>query len=165
MDAAVLDPRQQRGLVLANGSRIKRLTDSTWLVPSATSSGGYVVDTSTRTCSCPAFELRSVRCKHQWAVSYARHEVTAPDGSKVITETMRVTYRQNWPAYNAAQCEEKERVQMLLRGLCAGIKQPPYRSIGLIRQRSGSQARSIHTRRRCSRTRRGWTGGFIRPVL
>lgn len=130
MDAAVIDPRQQRGLVLANGSRIKRLTDSTWLVPSATSSGGYVVDTSTRTCSCPDFELRSVRCKHQWAVSYARHEVTAPDGSKVITETMRVTYRQNWPAYNAAQCEEKERVQMLLRGLCAGIKQPPYRGRG-----------------------------------
>lgn len=130
MDTVSTDFRQARGLVLAKGKRIKRLTDNTWLVPSATSSGGYVVDTTARTCSCPDFELRMVRCKHQWAVSYARHEVTAPDGSKVVTETMRVTYKQDWPAYNAAQCEEKERVQLLLRGLCEGIQAPPYRGRG-----------------------------------
>ena len=37
----------------------------------------------------------------------------------------RITYRQDWPAYTRAQCEEKERVQLLLRGLCDGITQPP----------------------------------------
>ena len=36
----------------------------------------------------------------------------------------RVTYSQNWPAYNAAQTHEKERVAELLRGLCDGVSQP-----------------------------------------
>lgn len=48
-----------------------------------------------------------------------------PDGTIVVTEGLRITYPQNWPAYNRAQCEEKERVQILLRGLCDGIVQPP----------------------------------------
>jgi hypothetical protein len=38
---------------------------------------------------------------------------------------MKIAYRQNWPAYNAAPCEEKERAAVLLRGLCDGIVQPP----------------------------------------
>jgi transposase len=53
---------------------------------------------------------------------------TASDGSQVVTETVKVTrktYTQNWPAYNAAQCAEKETVQVLLRGLCDGIQAPP----------------------------------------
>jgi hypothetical protein len=38
---------------------------------------------------------------------------------------MRVTYTQDWTAYNAAQTHEKERVTELLRALCDGISQPP----------------------------------------
>jgi transposase len=38
---------------------------------------------------------------------------------------MRVTYAQNWAAYNAAQTTEKEHVQILLRGLCDGIVPAP----------------------------------------
>jgi hypothetical protein len=41
-----------------------------------------------------------------------------------VTATARITYKQAWPAYNRAQCEEKHRVQLLLRGLCDGIVQP-----------------------------------------
>ena len=41
-----------------------------------------------------------------WAVSYARHEVIAPDGSKVVVETVKITYSQDWPRYNAAQVNE-----------------------------------------------------------
>jgi hypothetical protein len=51
--------------------------------------------------------------------------VALPDGTTVTTEA-RITYSQNWPAYNAAQCDEKHRVQLLLRGLCDGIVQPPH---------------------------------------
>ena len=39
-------------------------------------------------------------------------------------EQWRVTYGQNWPAYNAAQTSEKATVEGLLRALCAGISQP-----------------------------------------
>ena len=44
---------------------------------------------------------------------------TAPDGSKTVTEkvittvTRRTTYPQNWPAYNAAQTQEKAAHQQL----------------------------------------------------
>jgi len=41
-----------------------------------------------------------------------------------VTETLRVTYRQEWPAYNAAQTHEKERVATLLHDLSATIDKP-----------------------------------------
>jgi len=50
---------------------------------------------------------------------------TRPDGTTTVTQTVRVTYAQDWPAYNAAQTHEKARVADLLRGLCDGIVQPP----------------------------------------
>jgi transposase len=42
-----------------------------------------------------------------------------------VTQTTRVTYRQDWPVYNAAQTHERGRFLELLRGLCDGIVQPP----------------------------------------
>lgn len=123
---ATVDARQQRGLAIARAksARIKHVAGSTWLVPSQTNpSGGYAVDVSRQTCSCPDHEDRGVRCKHLWAVAYFRQEVTLLDGTTIVTE-QRVTYSQNWTAYNRAQCEEKDRVQLLLRGLCDGIAQP-----------------------------------------
>jgi len=121
-----LDARQQRALAIVRdrGKRIKHVSGSRWLVPSQTNaSRGYVVDAEQRTCSCPDHEDRGVACKHIWAVVYFRAEVTLLDGATVVTE-QRVTYSQNWTAYNRAQTEEKDRVQLLLRGLCDGIAQP-----------------------------------------
>lgn len=124
----VLDARQQRALAIVrsdSAKRIKHVSGARWLVPSQSSAtGGYVVDADAQTCSCPDHEERGAKCKHIWAVVYLRQEVALPDGTTVTTEA-RVTYRQEWPAYNRAQCEEKERVQLLLRGLCDGIVQPP----------------------------------------
>ena len=37
----------------------------------------------------------------------------------------RPTYPQNWPAYNAAQTTEKDKFQVLLHGLCAGLATAP----------------------------------------
>src|SRR5215831_16971446 len=42
-----------------------------------------------------------------------------------MNETVKVTYKQNWPAYNAAQTEEKERFIVLLDVLCKLVDQPP----------------------------------------
>ena len=113
-------------------ARFRQIAGDTYLVPSASSNGsaGYVVDMAAGKCTCPDFEERGLPCKHQWAVRYHRHELEMPDGTTVVTETLQVTkqvtYPQDWPAYNRAQCEEKERVQVLLRGLCDGIVQPPH---------------------------------------
>lgn len=130
--AANTNTRQERGLALAKGKakKIKNIAGATWLVPSASSgSGGYVVDVEKGTCSCPDAEERGVKCKHQFAVMYIRQELVMPDGAIVVAET-RVTYKRNWPAINAAHCEEKDRIQLLLRGLCEGIARPERRRRG-----------------------------------
>jgi transposase len=135
MDETPIDARKLRGLALvqsAKRKRIKHVGGSMWLVPSATDngSGGYVVDVTKSTCSCPDHEDRAVVCKHIWAIRYFRAEVSLPDGTTVLTEgavvtEQRITYKQDWPAYNRAQCEERDRVELLLRGLCDGIAPAP----------------------------------------
>ena len=124
-----MEARQQRALTLVASKRkhIKHVAGARWLVPSSTNpTGGYVVDVDAQTCSCPDHEERGVRCKHIFAELHIRHEVTLPDGATVtapatVTATARITYRQDWPAYHAAQCDEGQRVQLLLRALCDGI--------------------------------------------
>ena len=129
--SAGIDYRQARGAALAKSKpkAFRHIAGDTYLVPSASSTGaGYVVDMAASKCTCPDFEERGLPCKHQFAVRYFRHELELPDGTTEVTEiiqAIRKTYRQNWPAYNRAQCEEKERVQILLRGLCEGIVEPP----------------------------------------
>jgi transposase len=59
-----------------------------------------------------------------YAVEYTLKRETAPDGTTTVTETTKITYKQNWTAYNAAQSEEKTRFVSLLADLCRGIPQP-----------------------------------------
>lgn len=122
-----MDARQERGLTIAKDKRIRKITDAIWMVPSQSHTGTYAVDLEANTCSCPDHETRACKCKHIWAVEYVRQQVTNPDGTTTVSETLtvkRATYRQDWSAYNTAQCEEKAEVQKLLRGLCDGIMQP-----------------------------------------
>jgi transposase len=77
------------------------------------------------TCTCPDFELRRQRCKHIYAVEYTLTREQQPDGATAVTQTTRITYRQDWPVYNAAQTHERGHFLELLRGLCDGIIQPP----------------------------------------
>lgn len=125
-----MDTRQERGRLLAQDKRIKHVGGATWMVPSQTQkAGGYLVNVLAATCTCPDHELRRAKCKHAWAVEFVQTVETAADGSQVVTETVKVTrktYAQNWPAYNAAQCNEKATVQTLLRSLCDGIHTPPH---------------------------------------
>jgi transposase len=122
-----MDARQQKGLEIAATLAIIPKGEKAWIVPSQTLVGRYTV---TRTfdgleCSCPDFELRHTTCKHGYAVEfYLKRETTiTPDGETTVTETraVRMTYAQDWPKYNAAQCAEKELFCHLLRDLCAAI--------------------------------------------
>jgi transposase len=119
-----MDARQVRGLAIAKAKRIKKVAKDVWTVPSETHSGTYVVDSRKGTCSCPDHETRACRCKHIWAVEFVRRKVTNPDGSTLVEETLKVTYTQDWHAYNKAQTSEKAHVQILLRDLCEGIVEP-----------------------------------------
>jgi hypothetical protein len=121
-----MDAREQRGLEIAATVKLRR-KGSAWMVPSQTGKGDmYTVDLKGEgpTCSCPDHEIRRMKCKHIHAVEFSIRRETRSDGLTTVTKTVRVTYGQNWPAYNAAQSHEKTRMAELLRGLCDGIEQP-----------------------------------------
>jgi hypothetical protein len=71
--------------------------------------------------------LRGNKCKHIYAVECLSVWQTITDDDQTITtqtKTIRVTYKQKWPAYNAAQTEEKERFIVLLDALCKLVEHP-----------------------------------------
>ena len=128
-----MEAREKKGLEIATVSKIEKKGDA-WIVPSQSLNGRYSVTLGDDGyhCSCPDHEIRRVKCKHAFAVEFAmkRETVieTTPEGNvrTTVTETaaVRVTYPQNWPAYNAAQTGEKETFCRLLRDLCGAIPEP-----------------------------------------
>jgi transposase len=120
-----LDGRQQRGLAIAATARIER-KGRTFSVPSQSMAKRYTVihGRDGFACTCPDFELTGQTCKHGFAVQYLLKRETAPDGTVTETRAVRVTYSQNWPAYNAAQVSEKDTFCALLKDLVANVPEP-----------------------------------------
>jgi hypothetical protein len=74
-------------------------------------------------CNCPDCEMRGTKCKHQWAVEYFVRESVDEEGNKVVEKVVRVTYSQNWKAYNAAQNGEIRQFDELLRDLVENVEE------------------------------------------
>lgn len=140
-----MDLREQRGLMIAATCKItqeRRITDKRFWVPSASKEGQkykVIIRGGERTCTCPDFEenapLQSASqwtCKHIHAVLFTIKRETSPDGTitetRTVTETIqkRTTYKQDWPAYNAAQSVEKDRFQVLLADLLRNVPEPVH---------------------------------------
>jgi len=132
-----MDLREQRGLELA-ATRTIRQKGGIWIVPSQVGNGAYRVHIMPKiaSCTCPDFETRGVKCKHIFAATFVMRREQNADGSTTVTKsvtltaTERSTYPQDWPAYNAAQTNEKEKFQTLLCDLCRGITEPQIRKLG-----------------------------------
>jgi transposase len=132
MDAQAVDLRAQRGLALAKtkGDSIKVIVADKYLVPSASHSGGYVVDVSAGSCTCPDWQnygpLRPHRCKHLIATLVIRREIALPDGnSVVIEEKQRINYPRDWAATNWARVNIPRLGPVLLTDLIRGLGLPP----------------------------------------
>jgi transposase len=120
-----MDLREQRGMELA-ATRIIRKKQGIWSVPSQSGNGKYEVNIQMTSCTCLDHEIRGVKCKHIYAVSFVMQREQNTDGSTTITESLtiteaRQTYPQNWTAYNQAQTHEQDRFQVLLADLCSGL--------------------------------------------
>lgn len=130
--------RQERGLMIAAKSRITQ-TGDVWRVPSASNYAPFYEvnpDPAKPHCTCPDFEKREAKCKHIYAVEIVIERessttiTTDANGNTTTTETetvkvtKRVTYGQDWTAYNLAQTNEKAIFQKLLAALCANIVEP-----------------------------------------
>src|SRR5882724_7539121 len=125
--------REQRGLRIAATCKLTK-KGQVWLVPSQSGHGRYTVspDPEAPYCTCPDHETRGLKCKHLFAVELAMKREEHPDGSTTVTQTVTLTetinnptYPQDWPAYNAAQTNEKDKFLSLLHDLCLGIPEPP----------------------------------------
>src|SRR5439155_2237516 len=67
---------------------------------------------------------RGKTCKHGFAVQYFLRRVVSTVDGVVTEETVRVTYSQNWTAYNKAQTSEKAQFCALLKDLVSSVPTP-----------------------------------------
>ena len=126
-----MEPREIKGLEIAAKTKLIRKGKSNlWLVPSQSGLAdkySVALDSEKPTCTCRDHEFTNDKCKHIFAVEYTIQREQTSDGQTVTTETVKVTrktYSQNWPAYNAAQTQEKSQLQALLYELCRSIPEP-----------------------------------------
>jgi transposase len=129
-----MDAREQKAREIAAHARITA-GNGYYLVPSQSGSARHkvVVDGPSPSCTCKDFELRDKPCKHVLAVRIwleqqkdnATEPVVASAAPEPSPKPKRLTYRQDWPNYNAAQTNEKDRLQGLLADLCRHVKEPP----------------------------------------
>ena len=99
--------------MIAATSKIEKILLG-YKVPSQSGNGTYVVnlDHGTPFCTCPDFETRHQKCKHIYAVEFSLKREQTPDGTVTETKTMKITYGQDWTAYNDAQQEEKSTIHV-----------------------------------------------------
>jgi len=126
-----LTEREIKALQIAAKSKLTR-KGNVWTVPSQAGHGEYQVnvDPDFFNCTCRDHEFTGSRCKHIFAVEYVIEREQTADGATITTETVKITrktYTQNWPAYNAAQTQEKSQLQALLYELCKAIPEPEQR--------------------------------------
>jgi hypothetical protein len=123
-----MEMRELKGLEIAARSKIV-FDGKAWSVPSRTSpTGSYrVLLAPTFSCTCEDFQLTNKPCKHVVAARLVRERDGIEDAPPIDTESVpkKPTYTQVWPAYNAAQTNEKDHFQDLLDDLCAAIPEPP----------------------------------------
>lgn len=129
-----MNAREERGLVIAALCKLNHV-DGEWLVPSQSGESLiYRVNLTANTCTCPDYAERGQKCKHQYAAEFTMKREIAADGTitetKTMTFTEKKTYKQDWPAYNAAQSVEKDRFQELLFDLLKGVPERESKATG-----------------------------------
>lgn len=121
-----MDGRELRAVQIAATTKLEP-QNGRWSVPSQSGEGTYsvvVTETGTWTCTCPDHETRMVECKHILAVTFT---VRRENGGRMVqfSELVKVTYSQDWSAYNMAQTREGRHFSELLADLCRLVPQPP----------------------------------------
>lgn len=121
-----MDMRKQKAEQIVRQNAITK-TGKGWSVISQSGNGSYMVrqEQGRFICSCPDFQLRHQPCKHALAISMVVLKWFDNKGEKIF-EIKKMTYPQNWSAYNNAQINEKETFMKLLYELCKEVEEPLY---------------------------------------
>jgi transposase len=125
MESENMDARTIKGIEIAKKGGITE-TPKGWIVPSQNGNGAYLVykDGMKTACTCPDCESRGLECKHQIAVKVFYGETKDEQGQVTVTKAVRVTYPQNWKAYNRSQTDEIRLFDAYLRELVGNVDEP-----------------------------------------
>lgn len=121
--------REERGEILAKSTRIVKIPQG-WRVTSQTNtSRQYIVKLmkDRPVCSCPDCELRHKKCKHIYAVEFYIKKQIDEKGKITETKGIKISYSQDWKAYDQSQTNEKLIFLKLLSELCDFAEQPEYK--------------------------------------
>jgi len=121
--------REERGKLLAKSTKIVK-TPQGWRVTSQTNTSRQYIVRFTRDepkCSCPDCELRHKKCKHIYAVEFYIKQEIDQEGRLTETKGVKVSYSQDWKAYDNSQTNEKLVFLKLLKDLCDFTEQPEYK--------------------------------------
>jgi hypothetical protein len=99
-----MNPREQRGIELAEAAKISRRGGDVWAVLSQNGGGRYWVrlNSDKPFCTCPDYEIRDQKCKHIFAVEHILQ--------REANDKPKATRKWSWASYNAAQSEEKAKL-------------------------------------------------------
>ncbi len=120
--------REQQGKLIFQRGRIAQ-KDNYWVVGSQTSFKVYKVNFNGHepACTCKDCKLRKKKCKHIHAVEFYIKRQIDEEGKITRTKGVKITYSQDWNAYNKAQTNEKLILMKLLKDLCENVEQPEYK--------------------------------------
>lgn len=121
--------REERGKLLAKSTRIRKIPQG-WRVTSQTNqSQDYIVRfiKNNPKCSCLDCEMRKKKCKHIYAVEFYVKRQIDEEGKITQTKGVKISYSQDWKAYDKSQTNEKLVFLKLLRELCDFVEQPNYK--------------------------------------
>ena len=102
-----LQIRKAKGLEIAKTGKLS-LQGNKWRVPSQSLNRYYdvILKLDKSECNCPDYSERQIKCKHIFVVEITVSQSLNQDGSVTLTQTKRITYPQEWSAYNKAQTSE-----------------------------------------------------------
>ena len=102
----LLEARKERGLNIARTCKITK-NGKDGIVPSQSNDTSYNVEFSEfdhqHSCNCPDYQYRKIKCKHIFAVELIVTEEIDEKGTVTQTVTKKISYTQDWTAYNLAQ--------------------------------------------------------------
>jgi len=123
--------REERGKLIYQTHKIVK-TPTGWKVPSQSRGGAgdrYTVKFNgcEPKCTCPDCAMRKKKCKHIYAVEFYIKRQISKEGMVTETKGVKVSYAQQWRAYDKSQTNEKLVFMKLLTDLTQYVEQPEYK--------------------------------------